>query len=43
MEIVSEPEISSPFEAMAYVKKLRSILRYLGSCDGNMEQRKPKS
>lgn len=38
MEIVSEPEISSPFEAMAYVKKLRSILRYLGSCDGNMEQ-----
>jgi aspartyl-tRNA(Asn)/glutamyl-tRNA(Gln) amidotransferase subunit B len=38
MEIVSEPEIRSVAEAMAYVKKLRSILRYLGSCDGNMEQ-----
>ena len=38
MEIVSEPEINSSQEAMAYVKKLRSILRYLGSCDGNMEQ-----
>ena len=38
MEIVSEPEIRSAQEAMAYVKKLRSILRYLGSCDGNMEQ-----
>lgn len=38
MEIVSEPEMRSAQEAMAYVKKLRSILRYLGSCDGNMEQ-----
>ncbi len=38
MEIVSEPEIRSAQESMAYVKKLRSILRYLGSCDGNMEQ-----
>lgn len=38
MEIVSEPEIRSSAEAMAYVKKLRSILRYLGTCDGNMEQ-----
>ena len=38
MEIVSEPEMRSSGEAMAYVKKLRSILRYLGTCDGNMEQ-----
>lgn len=38
MEIVSEPEMRSSSEAMAYVKKLRSILRYLGTCDGNMEQ-----
>ncbi|MCX7338329.1 MAG: Asp-tRNA(Asn)/Glu-tRNA(Gln) amidotransferase subunit GatB [Alphaproteobacteria bacterium] len=38
MEIVSEPEMRSSTEAMAYVKKLRSILRYLGTCDGNMEQ-----
>lgn len=38
MEIVSEPEIRSSAEAMAYVKKLRSVLRYLGTCDGNMEQ-----
>jgi aspartyl-tRNA(Asn)/glutamyl-tRNA(Gln) amidotransferase subunit B len=38
MEIVSEPDIRSSGEAMAYVKKLRSILRYLGTCDGNMEQ-----
>lgn len=38
MEIVSEPEIRSSTEAMAYVKKLRSIVRYLGTCDGNMEQ-----
>ena len=38
MEIVSEPEMRSSAEAMAYVKKLRSILRYLGTCDGNMEQ-----
>lgn len=38
MEIVSEPEIRSSAEAMAYVKKLRTILRYLETCDGNMEQ-----
>jgi aspartyl-tRNA(Asn)/glutamyl-tRNA(Gln) amidotransferase subunit B len=38
MEIVSEPDIRSPQEAVAYMKKLRSILRYLGVCDGNMEQ-----
>jgi aspartyl-tRNA(Asn)/glutamyl-tRNA(Gln) amidotransferase subunit B len=38
MEIVSEPDIRSSSEAMAYMKKLRTILRYLGTCDGNMEQ-----
>ncbi len=38
MEIVSEPDIRSPEEAGAFVKKLRSILRYLGTCDGNMEE-----
>jgi aspartyl-tRNA(Asn)/glutamyl-tRNA(Gln) amidotransferase subunit B len=38
MEIVSEPDIRSPDEARAYVAKLRSILRYLGTCDGNMEE-----
>ncbi len=38
MEIVSEPDIRSPEEAAAYLRKLRSILRYLGTCDGNMEQ-----
>lgn len=38
MEIVSEPDIRSPEEAAAYIKKLRSILRYLGTCDGNMEE-----
>jgi len=38
MEIVSEPEIRSPREAVEYIKKLRTILRYLGVCDGNMEQ-----
>jgi aspartyl-tRNA(Asn)/glutamyl-tRNA(Gln) amidotransferase subunit B len=38
MEIVSRPDISSPQEAGPYLKKLRSILRYVGSCDGNMEQ-----
>jgi aspartyl-tRNA(Asn)/glutamyl-tRNA(Gln) amidotransferase subunit B len=38
MEIVSEPDIRSPDEAGAYVRKLRSILRYLGTCDGNMEE-----
>ena len=38
MEIVSEPDMRSPDEAAAYVTKLRAILRYLGTCDGNMEQ-----
>src|SRR3982751_394474 len=38
MEIVSRPDMRSPEEAGAYVKKLRSILRYVGSCDGNMEE-----
>lgn len=38
MEIVSEPDIRSPKEAAEYMKKLRTILRYLGVCDGNMEQ-----
>ncbi len=38
MEIVSKPDMRSPQEAGAYLKKLRSILRYVGSCDGNMEE-----
>jgi len=38
MEIVSEPDIRSAEEAGAYLKKVRSILRYLGTCDGNMEE-----
>jgi aspartyl-tRNA(Asn)/glutamyl-tRNA(Gln) amidotransferase subunit B len=38
MEIVSRPDMRSPAEAGAYLKKLRSILRYVGSCDGNMEE-----
>src|SRR5215470_8486626 len=38
MEIVSEPDMRSAEEAAAYLKKLRSILRYLGTCDGNMEE-----
>ena len=38
MEVVTEPDMSSPHEAAEYVKKLRSLLRYIGSCDGNMEQ-----
>lgn len=38
MEIVSEPDMRSAAEAIAYMKKLRTILRYLGTCDGNMEQ-----
>ena len=38
MEIVSKPDMSSPEEAVEYVRKVRSILRYLGTCDGNMEQ-----
>ena len=38
MEIVSEPDIRSPEEAGAYLRKMRTILRYLGTCDGNMEE-----
>ncbi len=37
MEIVSRPDIRSPEEAAAYVSKLRQILRYLGTCDGDMQ------
>ena len=38
MEIVSEPDLRSAEEAAAYMAKLRSILRYLGTCDGNMQE-----
>lgn len=38
MEIVSEPDLRSPEEAGLYLKKLRSILRYLGTCDGDMDK-----
>src|SRR6185312_292680 len=38
MEIVSEPDMRSAEEAAAYIRKLRAILRYLGTCDGNMEE-----
>ena len=38
MEIVSRPDMRSPAEAGAYLTKLRSVLRYVGSCDGNMDQ-----
>ncbi|MEQ7872871.1 Asp-tRNA(Asn)/Glu-tRNA(Gln) amidotransferase subunit GatB [Sphingomonas sp. ASV193] len=38
MEIVSKPDMRSPAEAGAYLRKLRAILRYVGSCDGNMEE-----
>lgn len=38
MEIVSEPDIRSADEAAAYVNKIRMILRYLGTCDGNMDE-----
>ncbi|MBV8511382.1 MAG: Asp-tRNA(Asn)/Glu-tRNA(Gln) amidotransferase subunit GatB, partial [Xanthobacteraceae bacterium] len=38
MEIVSKPDLRSPEDAKAYVMKLRSILRYLGTCDGDMEK-----
>jgi len=38
MEIVSKPDMRSPEEAGAYLTKLRTILRYIGTCDGNMEQ-----
>ncbi|WP_434052630.1 MAG: Asp-tRNA(Asn)/Glu-tRNA(Gln) amidotransferase subunit GatB [Roseibium sp.] len=38
MEIVSKPDLRSSDEAKAYLTKLRTILRYLGTCDGNMDQ-----
>ncbi|HEV2628605.1 MAG TPA: Asp-tRNA(Asn)/Glu-tRNA(Gln) amidotransferase subunit GatB [Pseudolabrys sp.] len=38
MEIVSKPDLRSSEQAMAFLTKLRSILRYLGTCDGNMDQ-----
>ena len=38
MEIVSKPDLRSPGEAAAYMTKLRAILRYVGSCDGNMQE-----
>ena len=38
MEIVSKPDLRSPEEAASYVKKIRTVLRYIETCDGNMEQ-----
>ena len=38
MEIVSKPDLRSPDEVNIYIKKLRSIMRYLGTCDGNMQE-----
>src|SRR4029078_9912123 len=38
MEIVSDPDMRSAEEAAAYIRKLRAILRYLGTCAGNMEE-----
>ena len=38
MEIVSKPDLTSPEEVNVYVKKIRSIMRYLGTCDGNMQE-----
>lgn len=38
MEVVSDPDMRSPEEAGAYLRKLRSIVRYLGTCDGNMDE-----
>ena len=38
MEIVSKPDLRSPEEVNAYIKKLRTIMRYLGTCDGNMQE-----
>ncbi|MFQ5348323.1 MAG: Asp-tRNA(Asn)/Glu-tRNA(Gln) amidotransferase subunit GatB [Rhodothalassiaceae bacterium] len=38
MEIVSKPDLRSPEEAGAYLRKLRTLLRYIGACDGNMEE-----
>ena len=38
MESVSKPDLRSTDEVSAYIKKLRSIMRYLGTCDGNMQE-----
>ena len=38
MEIVSKPDITSPYEAGEYIKKMRALVRYLGTCDGNMDE-----
>jgi len=38
MEIVSKPDLRSPEEAGAYMRKMRALVRYLGTCDGNMEE-----
>ena len=38
MEIVSKPDLRSPEEVNTYIKKIRSIMRYLGTCDGNMQE-----
>ena len=38
MEIVSKPDLTSPEEVNVYIKKIRSIMRYLGTCDGNMQE-----
>tara|TARA_B100001146_G_C16166715_1_gene428191 strand:- start:120 stop:1583 length:1464 start_codon:yes stop_codon:yes gene_type:complete len=38
MEIVSKPDLRTPDEVSTYIKKLRSIMRYLGTCDGNMQE-----
>lgn len=38
MEIVSKPDMASPYEAGEYIKKIRSLVRYLGTCDGNMDE-----
>ena len=38
MEIVSKPDLRSPEEVNVYIKKIRSIMRYLGTCDGNMQE-----
>src|SRR6202008_4500855 len=43
MEIVSKPDIRDAEQAKAYVSKLRSILRYLGTCDGDMEKGSPRA
>ena len=38
MEIVSEPDMRSPAEAVAYLRKLHSLVRYIEICDGNMQE-----